>query len=141
MRVLIVSDTHGSHRNLDAVLERVGKIDALIHMGDVENGEHYIEAVADCETYMVAGNNDFFSFLPKEREFTLGKYNIFITHGHNYYVSMGTARLKEEARLRKADIVMYGHTHKPDLEFDEDIIVINPGASHIHGRRGGERLM
>ena len=120
MRVLIVSDTHGSHRNLDAVLERVGKIDALIHMGDVENGEHYIEAVADCETYMVAGNNDFFSFLPKEREFTLGKYNIFITHGHNYYVSMGTARLKEEARLRKADIVMYGHTHKPDLEFDED---------------------
>lgn len=71
MRVLIVSDTHGSHRNLDAVLERVGKIDALIHMGDVENGEHYIEAVADCETYMVAGNNDFFSFLPKEREFTL----------------------------------------------------------------------
>ena len=28
MRVLIVSDTHGSHRNLDAVLERVGKIDA-----------------------------------------------------------------------------------------------------------------
>ena len=55
MRVLIVSDTHGSHRNLDEVLERVGKIDALIHMGDVENGEHYIEAVADCETYMVAG--------------------------------------------------------------------------------------
>ena len=25
MRVLIVSDTHGSHRNLDEVLERVGK--------------------------------------------------------------------------------------------------------------------
>ena len=141
MRVLIVSDTHGSHRNLDAVLERVGKIDALIHMGDVENGEHYIEAVADCETYMVAGNNDFFSFLPKEREFRLKKYNIFITHGHNYYVSMGTARLKEEARLRKADIVMYGHTHKPDLEFDEDIIVINkprdlvvhPGAGNPDG--------
>ena len=135
MRVLIVSDTHGSHRNLDAVLERVGKIDALIHMG---NGEHYIEAVADCETYMVAGNNDFFSFLPKEREFTLGKYNIFITHGHNYYVSMGTARLKEEARLRKADIVMYGHTHKPDLEFDEDIIVINSG-SLSYPRQEGRR--
>ena len=138
MRVLIVSDTHGSHRNLDAVLGRGGKIDALIHMGDVENGEHYIEAVADCETYMVAGNNDFFSFLPKEREFTLGKYNIFITHGHNYYVSMGTARLKEEARLRKADIVMYGHTHKPDLEFDEDIIVINPG-SLSYPRQEGRR--
>ena len=97
-----------------------------------------IEAVADCETYMVAGNNDFFSFLPKEREFRLKKYNIFITHGHNYYVSMGTARLKEEARLRKADIVMYGHTHKPDLEFDEDIIVINPG-SLSYPRQEGRR--
>ena len=114
MRVLIVSDTHGSHRNLDAVLERVGKIDALIHMGDVENGEHYIEAVADCETYMVAGNNDFFSFLPKEREFTLGKYNIFITHGHNYYVSMGNCSVKRRGKIREKRISsVYGHTHKP----------------------------
>ena len=64
--------------NLDAVLERVGK--KLMHssiLGDVENGEHYIEAVADCETYMVAGNNDFFSFLPKEREFRLEKSIIY----------------------------------------------------------------
>ena len=66
MRVLIVSDTHGSHRNLDAVLERVGKIDALIHMGDVENGEHYIEAVADCETYMVQGIMISFHFCRKK---------------------------------------------------------------------------
>ena len=51
---------------------------------------------------------------------------------------MGTARLKEEARLRKADIVMYGHTHKPDLEFDEDIIVINPG-SLSYPRQEGRR--
>ena len=138
MKILIVSDTHGRHRNLEEVLDREGPVDMLVHLGDTEGGEDYICALADCETHIIAGNNDFFSFLPKEREFRLGKYNIFITHGHNYYVSMGTARLKEEARLRKADIVMYGHTHKPDLEFDEDIIVINPG-SLSYPRQEGRR--
>ena len=89
MKVLIVSDTHGQHKNLDIVLERVGEIDALIHMGDVEGGEDYIEAVTECEKHIVAGNNDFFSFLPKEEEFQIGNYKILITHGHNYYVSVG----------------------------------------------------
>lgn len=67
MRVMIVSDTHGKHQALDEALEKAGKIDMLLHLGDVEGGEHYIEAVAGCPVCMVAGNNDFFSFLEKER--------------------------------------------------------------------------
>lgn len=128
MKILIVSDTHGQHKNLDIVLERMGKIDALIHLGDVESEEHYIEAVAGCKTYMIAGNNDYFSDLPGEREFMLGKYHVFITHGHYYYVHMGTKRLKQEARARRADIVMYGHTHCPDIDLEDDVITINPGS-------------
>lgn len=60
MRVLIVSDTHGKHYNLDRALEEAGKIDMFIHLGDVEGGEDYIEAVVECEKHIVAGNNDFF---------------------------------------------------------------------------------
>ena len=51
-----------------------------------------------------------------------------ITHGHYYGVSVGTDRLKEEALLRKIDIVMYGHTHRPDLEIEENLTVLNPGS-------------
>lgn len=138
MRILIVSDTHGRHKYLDEVLERVGKIDMLIHMGDVENGEDYIEAATDCPVHMVAGNNDFFSFLPKEEEFEIGKYRVFITHGHNYYVSMDTRRLKQECRERNADIVMYGHTHRPDIDDRGDVIAINPG-SLSYPRQEGRR--
>lgn len=138
MKILIVSDTHGQHKYLDIVLERVGKIDMLIHMGDVECGEDYIEAVADCPVHIVAGNNDFFSFLPKEKEFSIGKYHVFITHGHNYYVSMDTRRLKQECRERNADIVMYGHTHRPDIDLDSDVIAINPG-SIAYPRQEGRR--
>ena len=71
MRVLIVSDTHGRHRNLDRALEEAGEIDVFIHLGDVEGGEDYMNAVIDCEKHMVRGNNDFFSSLPREEEFYL----------------------------------------------------------------------
>ena len=138
MKVVIVSDTHGSHRNLEKVLEEEKPMDMLIHLGDVEGGEDYITALADCPTHIVRGNNDFFSNLPGEEEFMMGDYHIFISHGHYYYVSMGEERLKEEARARGADIVMYGHTHKPTLTREEDLITLNPG-SIAYPRQEGRR--
>ncbi len=36
MKILIVSDTHAKHGNLDHVLEQAGPIDMFIHLGDVE---------------------------------------------------------------------------------------------------------
>ncbi|MBQ8558708.1 MAG: metallophosphoesterase [Tyzzerella sp.] len=128
MRILIVSDTHGSHCNLDEVLEREKDIDMLLHLGDVEGDDDYIEAVMECPVHIVAGNNDYFSYLPREKEIQIGKYKVFMTHGHNYYVSMSTERLKQAARQRGVDIVMYGHTHRPKIDVSDDVIVINPGS-------------
>ena len=128
MKILIVSDTHGKHRSYDKVIEREGKIDMLLHMGDVEGGELYIEGTAGCPVHIVAGNCDFFSELPGEEEVQIGKYKIFMTHGHGYYVSMDTRRLKEEAMKRGAQIVLYGHTHKPDIDLEGDVMVVNPGS-------------
>lgn len=88
MKILVVSDTHGRHANLDRALKETGEIDGFIHLGDIEGGENYIDAVVSCEKHMVRGNNDFFSDLPREEEFYLGKYKVFITHGHAYYASL-----------------------------------------------------
>ena len=82
----------------------------LIHLGDVEGKEDYVEALAGCPVHIVSGNNDFFSDLPWEEEFLIGEHHVFITHGHGYFVGMDEERLKAEARGRGADIVMYGHT-------------------------------
>ena len=138
MKILIVSDTNGRHGNLDEVLEHEGKIDMLLHLGDVEDDEHYIEAVAECPVHLLAGNNDFFSYLPGEKEIKIGKYKVFMTHGHGYYVSMNTRRLRDEARARGVDIVMFGHTHKPYIDVEGDLKVINPG-SLSYPRQEGRR--
>lgn len=138
MKVLIVSDTHRNEDNLIRVLDIEKDVDMLIHCGDVEGSELEIEMYAGCQTVFVAGNNDFFSRLPKETEVILGELKAFVTHGHNYYVSMNPDYIKNEARVRKADIVMYGHTHRPFIEEEKGLIVINPG-SLTYPRQEGRR--
>lgn len=144
MRIMIVSDTHGRHLNLDRALDEAGAVDVFIHLGDVEGGETYIDAAIECEKHIVKGNNDFFSELPREEEFMLGPKRVFISHGHNYYVSLDPERIKEEGRARKADIVMFGHTHRPYLDVGEDITVLNPGSLSYprqEGRKGSYMIL
>ena len=128
MRILIISDTHRRCMALKTVLERVGKIDMLIHLGDVESQENYIEEMAGCPCHFVAGNNDYFGQLPKEKEIWLGKYKTFLTHGHLYRVSLTTVVLKEEAISRDCQIAMFGHTHRPLIERSPELTLINPGS-------------
>ncbi|EEG72062.1 phosphodiesterase family protein [[Clostridium] hylemonae DSM 15053] len=138
MKILIVSDTHKSHKNLETVLEREGHIDMLIHLGDAEGKEDYINALVNCPFHVISGNNDFFSDLPREEEFFIGGSHVFITHGHYYYVGMSEERLKAEARGRGADIVMYGHTHRPALTVEDDLVTLNPG-SVVYPRQEGRK--
>lgn len=128
MKVLIVSDTHRQNHNLMKVLEKVGKIDLLIHLGDAEGSEEYIALNANCPVEMIAGNNDFFSNLDREKEIQIGSYKVLLTHGHYYYVSVGIEDIKKEAKGRGMDIVMFGHTHRPVIDIDEGITAINPGS-------------
>lgn len=138
MRVLIVSDTHRNNDNFFRIVEKMKDIDLVVHCGDVEGSEYAISEGAGCPALMVMGNNDFFSDLPREIETEIGGYRVLITHGHTYCVSMGSERIKEEAILRGFDIVMFGHTHKPLLEQDEEVIAINPG-SLSYPRQDGRR--
>lgn len=127
MRILIVSDTHKKHKNLERALERVAPIDMMIHLGDAEGYEEDIAHMAGCPMEIVAGNNDFFSKLDREKELMLGKYRTLITHGHYYYVGSGIADIKREAVGRGFDIVMFGHTHRPLIDYG-DVISLNPGS-------------
>lgn len=128
MKILIVSDTHRHDSNLTEVLRRVSPIDCLIHLGDAEGSEDYIRQIANAPVHIVSGNNDFFSDLPREEEFMLGRYKVLITHGHYYYVSLDLQEIHRQALARGVDIVMFGHTHRPYLEQTPDLTVLNPGS-------------
>lgn len=128
MRVLIISDTHGRHANLKKVFEKEGAVDLVIHLGDAEGCEDYIEAIAGCPLEIVSGNSDFFSSLCQEKELELGRYKILITHGHYYNVNAGMEDIKKEAEGRGCDIVMFGHTHRPMVHYGKKVIALNPGS-------------
>ena len=129
MKILIVSDTHGRDENLEKAVYREEPFDYLIHCGDVEGREIFIEALVDCPCCIVSGNNDFFSDLPREEIIDLAGKKILVTHGHTYGVSGGTDGIVEAARAR-------GHTHYPEIEMQEGILVINPGSLTFPRQRG-----
>lgn len=78
------------------------------------------------------------SALPRELELRIGRYRVWVTHGHTYYVSMGPERIMQEARERGMDVVMFGHTHRPFLERKPDLVALNPG-SIAYPRQDGHR--
>ena len=128
MKILVVSDTHRQHKALEDVLQRIGPIDEMIHLGDAEGREDYIEALIDCPLHIIKGNNDVFVRIPSEKELYLGKYKVFICHGHQYGVSQGVDGIKKAAKARQADIAMFGHTHVPFLQIEEEMTLLNPGS-------------
>lgn len=128
MKILVVGDTHGRDEGLERAVEREAPFDYLIHCGDVEGREIFVEALADVPCTIVAGNNDFFSDLLRQEEVCLCGVRIFVTHGHFYGVSFGAEELLEAARARGCQIALFGHTHRPLAEVEEGILLMNPGS-------------
>ena len=62
-----------------------------------------------------------------------------ITHGLAYGVSMGYQNIRNEGRVRGVDAVMFGHTHRPLLEEDDDLILLNPGSLSYPRQKGRQR--
>lgn len=137
MKVLIVSDTHRKLANLREVIRKT-QADMLLHMGDIEGQEEEIREMFGGPCFMVAGNNDFFSPLPREEELMIGCYKIWMVHGHHQGVTLGPEYLKEDARAKGVDVVMYGHTHQPYLSVEDDLVCLNPG-SISYPRQEGRR--
>lgn len=131
MKILIVSDTHGSLKGLQAALEAEGVPDWILHLGDVDRQEDEILALAPKSRFAcVRGNNDYYTNLSDELFLEIGGYKIWMTHGHRYQVYSGTDMIKNTGIMKGADIVMHGHTHTPFIDIDEEnkITVINPGS-------------
>lgn len=130
MKILIVSDTHGYNGNFYKVIEKESDIDYLFHAGDLCGSEDEIRFSVKCPVVMVAGNNDYSFSLSKELDFELNGFRFFLTHGYREHVYFGTDRLVYKAAEKGANVVIFGHTHVPVIQYDEDydMWIINPGS-------------
>ena len=129
MKILVVSDSHGNNENVKKAIEKAGKIDYLIHLGDVGANYREIETMARVPSYFVSGNTDYIPELKDRLILMFGEHRIYAVHGHREGVSMGLSTLRYNALQNECDIALYGHTHVPYLdENPDDVTILNPGS-------------
>ena len=124
--IVVLSDTHRNLAPLQKLATVLAESDYIIHLGDMASDARDIQRAYPENTYVLAGNNDFFG---GESEVVLDVEGrrIFACHGHRYGVKGGTERLLLAAKEKLCDIALYGHTHIPAVEEREGVLLINPG--------------
>ena len=134
MRIAVISDSHGDHRAIDQAVKLIGKADVWLHAGDHSQDARQISALTGGQVVVVAGNCDGHAAKPDEF-IELPDFRIWLTHGHRYRVRESRDELIYWARQFQAQVVVYGHTHIPDMYWDQDLLLFNPGS--VGYPRGG----
>ena len=134
MKIIVISDSHGSTYNIKALFSMHKDADYYIHLGD--GCEDFVRLCVERNLPYLAvrGNCDVYSKLPLEESIQAEDKSIFITHGHLYGVKSSTERLMYAGVEREADIILFGHTHEGLCEYvDEECFgrpfyLVNPGS-------------
>ncbi len=129
MRAIIVSDSHNDTNSLERAIDSQGKVDLIIHLGDIARDVDHIEtSYYPTKVISVLGNNDF-RHEDYERVIDFDGHKIFICHGHTQSVSSGYERLEATARSKGCEAALFGHTHLSTMIRREDgFLLINPGS-------------
>jgi putative phosphoesterase len=134
--VALVSDTHLPRfgRSLpSALLDALtdARPDVILHLGDHVDGTAVEELAAIAPVEAVAGNNDAPELVRRfgvVREVVVGPARVGLTHGH-----LGAARSTPDRALasfagRGVDVVAFGHSHIPLVQWRGDVLLVNPGS-------------
>jgi putative phosphoesterase len=133
VRIAVLSDTH-VHRDAPGtvarLLERIGRVDYIIHAGDYASVE-VIRALRAAGPFAgVWGNVDpdeVREEVPAHERIELAGYRIGIVHGHG---TRGTTpeRAFDTFRNDSVDIVVFGHSHQPSIQTRDKVLLLNPGS-------------
>ena len=127
MRILVISDSHGSKNNIFDAID-LESPDLILHLGDNDrdcNDAGLLYPAIPLRT--VRGNCDRGSPGLDMDEFVLEGKRFFMTHGHLFGVKMGRTNIKKAAIDRGIDVLLFGHTHIPHYSVFEGLIIVNPG--------------
>ena len=128
MRLGIISDTHGKLR--PEVFDVFAEVDHILHGGDV-GPVALLDRLAElAPVTAVYGNVDGLEVrqrCPQVARVELDGFIVLVTHG-DQFGSPTPAILHRE--FPDAEIIVFGHTHRPQLELvDKTVTVMNPGSA------------
>lgn len=128
MRILVLSDSHGAVDNMVRAVE-LADTRYVIHLGDCQRDADELQRrFPALLLYGVPGNCDWGATDPAERLIELGGKRILMMHGHTRQVKYGRMNADYAAREAGADILLFGHTHEPLVDYDGTLYTMNPGA-------------
>ncbi|MDA0348234.1 MAG: metallophosphoesterase family protein [Verrucomicrobia bacterium] len=117
----IISDTHGLLR--PQALSALKGSDVILHGGDVGD-EQILARLSDiAPIFTVRGNVDFELWckrLPPKLTLTLGGLKVFMIHD--------ISKL-DRTVLELVDMVVYGHSHRPEIFEEQEVLFLNPGSA------------
>jgi uncharacterized protein len=120
----LISDTHGLLR--PEVFDALEGVEIILHAGDV-GGSVLTELSAIAPVQAVYGNTD----TPGEPglaasiRLEIEGLTIHVSHGHE----LGRPTADRLLARYDADVIVYGHTHRPLIERSGRRLVVNPGAA------------
>jgi putative phosphoesterase len=121
----LISDTHGLLR--PEILTALAGVDFILHAGDVGGNDILDELETLAPVQAVYGNTDdpgnprLLGRIEREVDGLL----IHVSHGHE----VGSPNASRLLARYKADVIVYGHTHRQRVEREGGVIIVNPGAA------------
>jgi len=139
--VLVLSDSHGDIESLKTAIRGYGeKADLILHAGDGAQDLLRLQfsGVGLKPWEGVRGNSDADFSLPLRKTIEYRGKRILLCHGHLHSVGSSLDELLRAARAEEADVVVFGHSHRPFWEEVAGILLLNPGSlSRPRGRERG----
>ena len=138
MMIAIVSDIHDNIANLRKCLDWcLGHgVEKIIQLGDITTLEtiDYLATNFSGEIFMISGNLEIYragelaEYEYKNIRYS-GEIGLKEIGGLNIGFCHEPKNIKKVLKLASTapDFIFYGHTHKPWLEHDGDMIIANPG--------------
>ncbi len=131
MKIVVASDSHYERvmlMNLVQEIRRIGGVDAVIHLGDMEADADWLRRNLTVPVYSVPGNCDMRFDAPVDAEVTLGGVRFLLCHGHRQRVKQTLNPLVYRALELDAPVALFGHTHARFMKNLGGVLLLNPGA-------------
>jgi len=126
----VISDTHGLLR--DEALVALEGSDLIVHAGDVGDPDILVSLAQIAPVHAVRGNTDggaLGASLPSTEVVPLSAGDDPPASSVLGYVLHDLLELDVDPPAAGFKAVIHGHTHRPDITWQDDVLYFNPGAA------------